>query len=98
MPRSTTSMSRESPSTSSETDHHSITLQLSSPALFSPLPLFSSFSLSHRTHVTSRAPLQVIVISLKDTFYTKADTLVGVFKDQERGASGKLELDLTKYD
>lgn len=28
------------------------------------------------------APLQCIVISLKDTFYTKADALVGVYKDQ----------------
>ncbi len=42
--------------------------------------------------------LQCIVISLKDTFFTKADGLVGVYRNQEEESSGTLTLDLTTYD
>jgi len=42
--------------------------------------------------------LQCIVISLKDTFYTKADALVGVYKDQKQQQSGILTLALTEHD
>lgn len=42
--------------------------------------------------------LQCIVISLKDTFYTKADGLVGIFRNQDKESSGSLTLDLLKYD
>lgn len=42
--------------------------------------------------------LQCIVISLKDTFYTKADALIGIYRDQAKESSGTLTLDLTKYD
>jgi structural maintenance of chromosome 1 len=42
--------------------------------------------------------LQCIVISLKDTFYTKADGLVGVYRDQTQESSGNLTLDLTSFD
>jgi len=42
--------------------------------------------------------LQCIVISLKDTFYTKADALVGIYRDQAKESSGTLTLDLAKYD
>uniref|UniRef100_A0A7S4E0N4 RecF/RecN/SMC N-terminal domain-containing protein n=1 Tax=Lotharella globosa TaxID=91324 RepID=A0A7S4E0N4_9EUKA len=42
--------------------------------------------------------LQCIVISLKDTFYHKADALVGVYKDQEQETSGTLTLSLSEYD
>ncbi|KAI3903802.1 hypothetical protein MKW92_009498 [Papaver armeniacum] len=40
---------------------------------------------------------QSIVISLKDTFYDKAQALVGVYRDHERGCSRTLTFDLTKY-
>ncbi|KAI3889925.1 hypothetical protein MKX03_020227, partial [Papaver bracteatum] len=40
---------------------------------------------------------QSIVISLKDTFYDKAQALVGVYRDSERGCSRTLTFDLTKY-
>lgn len=45
-----------------------------------------------------RDGLQCIVISLKDTFYTKADALIGIFRDQAKESSGTLSLDLTQYD
>jgi len=45
----------------------------------------------HREH------LQVVVISLKDSFYNKADALVGVYKDQEKQSSAHLTMDLTKF-
>ncbi|ONH93283.1 hypothetical protein PRUPE_8G223100 [Prunus persica] len=40
---------------------------------------------------------QSIVISLKDSFYDKADALVGVYRDCERSCSETLTFDLTKY-
>ncbi|XP_025644726.1 structural maintenance of chromosomes protein 1 [Arachis hypogaea] len=40
---------------------------------------------------------QSIVISLKDSFYDKAEALVGVYRDSERGCSRTLTFDLTKY-
>lgn len=40
---------------------------------------------------------QSIVISLKDTFYDKAEALVGVYRDSERGCSRTLTFDLTSY-
>jgi len=49
-------------------------------------------------HRAEKEGLQCIVISLKDTFYTKADALVGVFKDKEKETSGVLTLDLNKYE
>jgi len=45
-----------------------------------------------------RDHLQCIVISLKDTFYTKADGLVGVYRDQKAQQSGTATVDLTLYD
>lgn len=45
-----------------------------------------------------RDGLQVIVISLKDSFYNKADALVGVYKDTKKRSSAHLTLDLTKYE
>lgn len=41
--------------------------------------------------------LQCIVISLKDSFFDKADALVGVYRDQEAQASGILTLDLGPF-
>jgi structural maintenance of chromosome 1 len=41
--------------------------------------------------------LQCLVISLKDSFYEKADGLVGVYKDKATQCSGTLTLDLTQY-
>ncbi|VAI75573.1 unnamed protein product [Triticum turgidum subsp. durum] len=38
-----------------------------------------------------------IVISLKDSFYDKAEALVGVYRDSERSCSRTLTFDLTKY-
>ncbi|GMY06271.1 structural maintenance of chromosomes protein 1, partial [Fagus crenata] len=40
---------------------------------------------------------QSIVISLKDSFYDKAEALVGVYRDSERGCSRTMTFDLTKY-
>ncbi len=51
-------------------------------------------------YIKSRAKddqLQCIVISLKDTFYTKADALIGVYRDQSNKSSGILTLDLSRY-
>jgi structural maintenance of chromosome 1 len=40
---------------------------------------------------------QSIVISLKDSFYDKAEALVGVYRDADKGCSRTLTFDLTKY-
>ncbi|KAL8029139.1 hypothetical protein ABFX02_14G208600 [Erythranthe guttata] len=40
---------------------------------------------------------QSIVISLKDNFYDKAEALVGVYRDSDKGCSRTLTFDLTKY-
>ncbi|KAK9087404.1 hypothetical protein Syun_029798 [Stephania yunnanensis] len=40
---------------------------------------------------------QSIVISLKDTFYDKAEALVGVYRDADRSCSRTLTFDLTRY-
>ncbi|KAG4139840.1 hypothetical protein ERO13_D07G219350v2 [Gossypium hirsutum] len=40
---------------------------------------------------------QSIVISLKDSFYDKAEALVGVYRDSEKSCSRTLTFDLTKY-
>ncbi len=47
-----------------------------------------------------RAPrqrFQSIVISLKDTFYEKADALIGVSRDTDSGASTMFTFDLSAY-
>lgn len=46
----------------------------------------------------SRDEFQVIVISLKEEFYNKADALIGIFPQPANcTVSGVLTLDLTKY-
>ncbi|KAG9151144.1 hypothetical protein Leryth_002716 [Lithospermum erythrorhizon] len=40
---------------------------------------------------------QSIVISLKDSFYDKAEALVGVYRDSDQSCSRTLTFDLTKY-
>lgn len=40
---------------------------------------------------------QCLVISLKDSFYHKANALVGIYKDQDEISSGVLSLDLDNY-
>eukprot|EP00741_Cyanophora_paradoxa_P011004 tig00020553_g10636.t1 len=40
---------------------------------------------------------QAIVISLKDTFYEKAEALIGIHKDSQAFVSGTLTLDLSQY-
>nr|GMD25106.1 structural maintenance of chromosomes protein 1 [Ipomoea batatas] len=40
---------------------------------------------------------QSIVISLKDSFYDKAEALVGVYRDSDKSCSRTLTFDLTKY-
>lgn len=47
---------------------------------------------------SNRDKLQVVVISLKDTFYNKANALVGVYKDQEKQSSAHITIDLTRFD
>ena len=46
----------------------------------------------------TRDHLQVLVISLKETFYSKANSLIGVYRDVDTKSSANLTLDLTKYD
>lgn len=51
------------------------------------------------SYVKSRAPeLQTIVISLKDSFYERADALVGIYRDVALKSSRLLTLDLTIFD
>lgn len=45
----------------------------------------------------SGSGFQSIVISLKDSFYDKAEALVGVYRDSETSCSRTLTFDLTKY-
>lgn len=45
-------------------------------------------------HKTS---FQSIVISLKDTFYHRADAVIGIYRDTEHGCSRVLSMDLSKY-
>ena len=42
--------------------------------------------------------LQCLVISLKDSFFDKANALVGVYRDQDENSSGILTLDLGNYE
>ncbi|XP_072001410.1 structural maintenance of chromosomes protein 1B [Engystomops pustulosus] len=46
----------------------------------------------------SREQFQIVVISLKEEFYSKADALIGVCTEQEELASQVLTLDLTAYE
>ncbi|CEG35904.1 structural maintenance of chromosomes [Plasmopara halstedii] len=46
----------------------------------------------------ARCDFQCVVISLKDTFYEKADALVGICKDISLQQSKSMTLDLTKFD
>ncbi|CAI5727324.1 unnamed protein product [Peronospora destructor] len=41
---------------------------------------------------------QCVVISLKDSFYEKADALIGIYKDISSQQSRSMTLDLTKFD
>lgn len=41
---------------------------------------------------------QCLVISLKESFFNKANALIGVYKDQDAQSSGILSLDLDRYD
>lgn len=50
--------------------------------------------ISHR----SKTDFQCIVISLKDMFYERSDSLVGVCRDVGTSSSRTLTLDLTTYD
>eukprot|EP00792_Barthelona_sp_PAP020_P004269 TRINITY_DN2009_c0_g1_i1.p1 TRINITY_DN2009_c0_g1~~TRINITY_DN2009_c0_g1_i1.p1 ORF type:complete len:1254 (+),score=225.55 TRINITY_DN2009_c0_g1_i1:54-3815(+) len=41
---------------------------------------------------------QIIVISLKDVFFDKAENLIGVYKDQESQSSGVIQFDLEDFE
>jgi structural maintenance of chromosome 1 len=45
----------------------------------------------------SGPPLQFLVISLKDAFFSHADALIGIYKDSASDCSRALTLDLSKY-
>lgn len=47
---------------------------------------------------TCKDSFQSIVISLKDTLYSRADCLIGIAKDHINGHSEIFTLDLEKYD
>lgn len=40
---------------------------------------------------------QFLVISLKDTFFSKADSLIGIYKDRNDKCSKSLTFDLSAY-
>jgi structural maintenance of chromosome 1 len=40
---------------------------------------------------------QFLVISLKDSFFSKADSLIGIYKDKNDSCSKSLTFDLLKY-
>jgi len=46
----------------------------------------------------SKTDCQCIVISLKDMFYERSDSLVGICKDVGTNSSRTMTLDLTQYD
>ncbi|KNC80623.1 hypothetical protein, variant [Sphaeroforma arctica JP610] len=51
------------------------------------------------TYIKQRSgDFQCIVISLKDSFYDKADGIVGIYRDKALEASNSLTLDLRPYD
>jgi len=41
--------------------------------------------------------IQIIIISLKDDFYSRADALVGIYRDQDLDCSGTITLSLEDY-
>lgn len=43
-----------------------------------------------------RLHVQCLVISLKDTFFSQSDSIIGIFKDKELQTSGSLSLPLKK--
>jgi hypothetical protein len=43
------------------------------------------------------SPLQFLVISLKDSFFSQADLLVGIYRDASAVCSRRMCLDLTAY-
>ena len=46
---------------------------------------------------TPHPPPQGVVISLKDVFFEKADALVGVCRDSQRGCSETYTFDLNRF-
>jgi structural maintenance of chromosome 1 len=52
---------------------------------------------SRRGAAAGDAPLQCIVISLKDALYSEADALVGVYRNAEAKSSALVTLDLQPY-
>lgn len=57
-----------------------------------------TLSISMHSNRARQDKLQCVVISLKDSFYEKADALVGVYKDKASQRSGTLTLDLRQYE
>eukprot|EP00887_Chlorella_sp_A99_P005722 scaffold1.g5722.t1 len=51
----------------------------------------------HMTRPATPGAFQGIVISLKDVFFEKADALVGVCRDQDRGCSATYTFDLSAF-
>ncbi|KAI9184282.1 Structural maintenance of chromosomes protein 1 [Blastocladiella emersonii ATCC 22665] len=51
-----------------------------------------------RDPVSGRPAVQFIVISLKNTFYERAEALVGVYRDNEDNSSSSMTLDLEQYE
>jgi len=47
--------------------------------------------------VEGHEEFQAVVISLKDYFFSKADSLVGVTKDPLQGCSSTFTMDLTPF-
>lgn len=58
------------------------------------MPLQVARYIDQRTN----SSFQVVVISLKDQFYEKAESLVGIYRHPEQGCSKVLTADLSAYE
>ena len=43
-----------------------------------------------------KGDIQMVVISLKESFFKKSDAIIGAYRDQAKASSGVLHLDLTQ--
>ena len=71
-------------------------MEVLSNALF--FPIVNLLKVCNYIQQRSRSDCQCIVISLKDMFYERSDSLVGICKDVNTNSSRTMTLDLTQYD
>jgi hypothetical protein len=73
----------------------STSLQLLTPVRFAKVNLLK---VCNYIQQRSKTDCQCIVISLKDMFYERSDSLIGICKDVGTNSSRTMTLDLTQYD